>query len=104
MAFGRDSWQQMQEGRLFILYMFISACAFVFVYYKTAKVPIDLDKVEVPTKVVKQDEDEYKQMPMNHLKDPSKYNMENFANQRQQHYDARDMGKIGLPDTVGFTR
>ena len=101
MAFGRDSWQQMQEGRLLILYMFLSVCAFVFVYYKTAKVPIDLDKVEVPSEVVK--EDEYKQMPMNHLKDPSKYNMQNFANQRQQHYDARDMGKVGLPDTVGFT-
>jgi hypothetical protein len=101
MAFGRDSWQQIQEGRLLILYMFISACAFVFVYYKTAKVPIDLDKVEVPTKVI---EDEYKQMPMTHLKDPSKYNMENFANQRQQHYDARDMGKIGLPEATGFIR
>jgi hypothetical protein len=97
MAFGRDSWQQMQEGRLLILYMFISAYAFVFVYYKTAKVPIDLDKIDkvkMPTKDV---EEEYKQMPMNHLKDPSKYNMENFANQRQQHYDPRDMGKVGLP-------
>jgi len=103
MAFGRDSWQQMQEGRLLILYMFISACAFAFVYYKTAKVPIDLDKVKVPSEVV-EDEDEYKQMPMTHLKDPSKYNMENFANQRQQHYDARDMGKIGLPEATGFIR
>lgn len=41
-------------------------------------------------------------MPMDHLKDPSKYNTQDFANTRQQHYDARDMGKIGIPAASGY--
>ena len=103
MTFGRESWQHIQDNRLIILYMFISLCVFSYIYYLTAKSPINLDKSKVDQEEEEHEhyEDKYS-MPMDHLKDPSNYNMQNFANTRQQHYDARDMGQIGVPAASGY--
>jgi hypothetical protein len=100
MAFGRLSWQHIQDNQMIILYMLISVCAFSYIYYLTAKIPINLEESKVDQKQKEDVKEEYS-MPMDHLKDPSNYNMQNFANTRQQHYDARDMGKIGVPAASG---
>jgi hypothetical protein len=104
MAFGRLSWQHIQDNQMIILYMLVSVCVFSYIYYLTAKSPINLQESKVGQKEEEEHEhyeDKYS-MPMDHLKDPSNYNMQNFANTRQQHYDARDMGKIGVPAASGY--
>lgn len=98
MAFGRDSWLQIQDNRMIIMYMFVSACAFSYIYYITAKSPINLEESKVGQQ--KQEYEEEFSMPMNHLKNTN-YNTQDFANTRQQHYDARDMVS-GLPPVSGF--
>lgn len=101
MSFGRLSWQHIQDNQMIILYMFISACVFSYFYSLTAKSPINLAESKVGQEEKEEQEEKYS-MPMDHLKDPSKYNMQDFAHTRQQHYDARDMGKIGVPPPSGY--
>jgi hypothetical protein len=101
MALGRLSWQHIQDNQMIILYMLISVCVFSYIYYLTAKSPVNLEESKVGQKQKEEVKEEYS-MPMDHLKDPSNYNMQNFANTRQQHYDARDMGKIGVPAASGY--
>ena len=100
MALGRLSWQHIQDNQMIILYMFISVCVFSYFYSITAKSPIKLEESTVGQE--KEPEEEQYSMPMNHLKNTSNYNMQDFAHSRQQHYDARDMGKVGLPEVVAY--
>jgi hypothetical protein len=102
MAFGRLSWQHIQDNQMIILYMFISVCVFSYFYSLTAKSPINLAESKVGQEEEKEDSEEKFSIPMDHLKDTSKYNMQDFAHTRQQHYDARDMGKIGVPAASGY--
>jgi hypothetical protein len=103
MTLGRLSWQHIQDNQMIILYMLISVCAFSYIYYLTAKSPINLEESKVGQQQKEEEdyEDKYS-MSMDYLKDPSNYNMQNFAHTRQQHYDARDMGQIGVPAASGY--
>jgi hypothetical protein len=92
----RDSWAIMQENRMIIIYMIVTAGVFFYIYYNTTFLKKIVEKEVVESKEPKQD---------TFVKKPdattSNYAMQSFAYGRTTHHDSRDM-KLTIPGPQPF--
>ena len=90
----RESWSTIIEQRMIILYMLLSGLALSYVFHTTAKSPAQLEKIN---KQYYEKKDDY--VETNSLPSMTSYGTRDFAFEKQQHYDPRDMGYIQPPPT-----
>lgn len=92
----RDSWAIMQENRMIIIYMIVTAGIFFYIYYNTTFLQKIVEKKVVQSKEPKQD---------TFVKKPdattSNYAMQTFAYGKTMHHDSRDM-KLPVPGPQPF--
>jgi len=86
----RQSWSNIQQNRMILLYMIISLAGFTYIYYHTAKPNIDLSKDSKESNESNESFENSPPLPKN----KNNYNTEKYAYSQPQHNDRRDMNRI----------